>query len=102
VVPRARGKWLTASVVEDTVYVDRKVLDGAKRLLLPTEPEQLAVLAPGGKLPALLCALVRVGRDRKAADAMLADSRAPTRQIHRSRFLSAAAVSRAIWISSRG
>jgi hypothetical protein len=53
-------------------YVDRKVLDGAKRLHLSTEAGDLAGLAPSEKLPALLSALVRVGRDRDAADAVLA------------------------------
>jgi endonuclease III len=52
-------------------YVDRKVLDGAKRMHLPTAAGDLAGLVPDGELPALLSALVRVGRDRKAADAVL-------------------------------
>lgn len=52
-------------------YADRKVLDGAQRLHLPAAADDLAGLAPDGKLPALLSALVRVGRDRKAADAVL-------------------------------
>ncbi len=52
-------------------YVDRKVLDGAKRLHLPTGAGDLAGLAPDGKLPALLSALVRAGRDRRTVDAVL-------------------------------
>jgi transposase len=52
-------------------YVDRKVLDGAKRLHLPTSAEDLATLAPNGQLTTLLSALVRVGRSGKAADSVL-------------------------------
>jgi len=52
-------------------YADRKVLDGAKRMHLPAAAADLAELAPGAQLPALFSALVRVGRDRKAADELL-------------------------------
>ncbi|WP_432842397.1 hypothetical protein [Dactylosporangium sp. CA-092794] len=51
-------------------FADAKVLDGAKRLGLPTAAGDLAALAPAGQLPNLLSALVRVGRDRKAAEAI--------------------------------
>ena len=47
-------------------YVDRKVLDGAKRLHLPSAADDLAALVPAGDIPALMSALVRAGRDRKA------------------------------------
>jgi len=52
-------------------YADRKVLDGAKRMHLPTAADDLAELAPDAQLPALFSALVRVGRDRKAAEELL-------------------------------
>ncbi|WP_432994181.1 hypothetical protein [Dactylosporangium sp. CA-233914] len=53
-------------------YADRKVTDGAERLNLPAAPDDLAALVPAEELPRLSAALVRVGRDRKAADAVLA------------------------------
>jgi endonuclease III len=49
-------------------YADRKVLDGARRLDLPTDAAGLAKAAPAGRLPELMAALVRVGLDDKAAD----------------------------------
>lgn len=41
-------------------YLDRKALDGARRLDLPADPGQLAGLVPGDQLAALAAALVRV------------------------------------------
>ena len=52
-------------------YADRKVRDGAERVHLPNSPDKLAALAPRDQLPNLFSALVRVGRDRKAAEAVL-------------------------------
>jgi hypothetical protein len=48
--------------------LDGKVLDGAKRLGLPTDPEALARLAPGAELAPLAAALVRVALDRELAE----------------------------------
>jgi hypothetical protein len=39
---------------------DRRALDGARAAGLPTTPEELAALVPGGELPRLAAALVRV------------------------------------------
>jgi endonuclease III len=52
-------------------YADRKVTDGARRLHLPPSAERLADLADADDLPRLMSALVRVARDRKAADDVL-------------------------------
>ena len=49
-------------------YLDRKTLDGARRLGLPAEPEKLARLAPSDRLAALSAALVRVTLDRELAE----------------------------------
>ena len=48
--------------------LDGKVLDGARRLDLPTDPVELARLAPGTELAPLAAALVRVALDRPLAD----------------------------------
>jgi hypothetical protein len=53
-------------------FLDRKVADGAGRLHLPSAPADLAALTEARELPRLAAALVRVARDRKAADALLA------------------------------
>src|SRR5262249_48723819 len=53
-------------------FVDRKVVAGAERMHLSSAPEDLAGLVPPAQLPELLSALIRVGGDRKAADAVLA------------------------------
>jgi hypothetical protein len=50
-------------------YLDRKTLDGAKRIGLPTDPEKLAKQA-GNDLPRLAAALVRVSLDKKLAEAV--------------------------------
>ncbi|WP_213007112.1 hypothetical protein [Paractinoplanes toevensis] len=44
-------------------YADEKVLDGARRAHLPASGEKLAGLVPAAKLPALMSALVRLGRE---------------------------------------
>jgi hypothetical protein len=48
--------------------LDGKVRDGARRLGLPTEPDELARLAPGTELAPLAAALVRVSLDSSLAD----------------------------------
>jgi endonuclease III len=55
-------------------FADRKVADGAKRLHLPSSADDLAELSTSGDPAPLMSALVRVARDRKAADAVV-DSR---------------------------
>jgi len=55
-------------------FADRKVADGAKRLHLPSAAADLAALTSTDRLAPLMSALVRVARDRKAADAVLAAS----------------------------
>jgi endonuclease III len=52
-------------------FADRKVVDGAKRVHLPTSADDLAALTGSEHLAPLMSALVRVARDRKAADAVL-------------------------------
>lgn len=54
-------------------FVDRKVTDGAKRLHLSPNPQDIAGLAETSDLPRLMAALIRVARDQKAADAVLDD-----------------------------
>ncbi|MFC4854690.1 endonuclease [Actinophytocola glycyrrhizae] len=53
-------------------YLDRKTLDGARKIGLPTEPDKLAGLTARKDLPRLAAALVRVSLDRKLADAVRA------------------------------
>jgi hypothetical protein len=48
-------------------YLDRKTLDGAKRVGLPDDPDQLAARVSGDDLATLSAALVRVSLDRKQA-----------------------------------
>jgi hypothetical protein len=48
-------------------YLDSKVLDGARKLGLPDDPDALAKIAgPASQLPHLAAALVRVSRSRQA------------------------------------
>lgn len=55
-------------------YLDRKVLQGARRLELPQEPDKLADLVPEDRTAQLAAALVRAALDKKAAqDALTAD-----------------------------
>ena len=54
-------------------YADSKVADGARLLGLPSSAADLAALTTPDQLAALMSALVRVARDRKAADAVRAE-----------------------------
>jgi hypothetical protein len=57
-------------------YLDRKALDGARRLGLPTDPGALTALAGNrGQLPKLAAALIRVSLSRQAADDVAASAR---------------------------
>jgi endonuclease III len=57
-------------------YFDSRVLSGARKIGLPSEPEALADLAgPGDKVVLLAAALVRVSLSRTAADEILAAGR---------------------------
>ncbi|PRH77325.1 endonuclease [Streptomyces solincola] len=49
-------------------YLDRKALDGAERLGLPSDPAKLAGQVQAEELPALAAALVRAALDRDAAE----------------------------------
>ena len=53
-------------------YLDKKTLDGAKKIGLPADPEKLAKQVSGDDLPRLAAALVRVSLDKKLADAVRA------------------------------
>ena len=48
--------------------LDGKALDGAKRVGLPAEPDELAKLVDGDRLAEFAAALTRVGLDKKLAD----------------------------------
>ncbi|QGV81932.1 endonuclease [Streptomyces ficellus] len=56
-------------------YLDRKTLDGARRLGLPAEPEELARLVGKEELPALAAALVRAALDEQVVDEVVGDVR---------------------------
>lgn len=49
-------------------FLDKKALDGARRLGLPTDPEQLDALVERADRPRLAAALVRVALDRSSGD----------------------------------
>jgi hypothetical protein len=51
-------------------YLDKKTLDGAKKIGLPAEPDKLAGLTAKKDVPRLAAALVRVSLDRRLADAV--------------------------------
>ncbi|MFG2041521.1 hypothetical protein [Dactylosporangium sp. NPDC048998] len=55
-------------------FADAKVADGAERLHLPRSADDLAGLVSTAQLPKLAGALVRVARDRRAADAVLREA----------------------------
>jgi hypothetical protein len=48
--------------------IDGKALDGARRVGLPADPDELARLAPGSDLAPLAAALVRVALDKSLAE----------------------------------
>lgn len=58
----AQGVW-----PELRPYLDRKALDGANRLKLPSDPKRLAGLVSDAELASLAAALVRVALDAKLA-----------------------------------
>ncbi|MCA1655653.1 MAG: endonuclease, partial [Pseudonocardiaceae bacterium] len=49
-------------------YLDRKAVDGAKKVGLPTDPDKLAGLTTSRDLPRLAAALIRVSLDKKLAE----------------------------------
>jgi hypothetical protein len=55
--------------------IDGKALDGARRVGLPADPNELARLAPGSHLAPLAAALVRVALDRSLAEEVKATAR---------------------------
>ncbi|MEU9338491.1 endonuclease [Streptomyces sp. NPDC048290] len=57
-------------------YVDRKALEGARRLRLPPSPRRLSGLVPDRELPLLADALVHAALDRRLADDVLSAARA--------------------------
>ncbi|MFD9006449.1 endonuclease [Streptomyces sp. NPDC059582] len=54
-------------------YIDRKALDGARRLGLPDSPEKLGGFVVGRELPRLADGLVHAALDKPLADEVLAD-----------------------------
>jgi hypothetical protein len=48
--------------------IDGKALDGARRIGLPADPDELARLAPGSDLAPLAAALVRVALDKSLGE----------------------------------
>jgi endonuclease III len=57
-------------------FTDRRVVEGARRLGLPTDPAQLADLVDGRDLARLAAALVRVSLDKKLVTAVRAEAEA--------------------------
>lgn len=57
-------------------HLDRKTLDGAKRVGLPEDQEQLAGLVADNDLARFSAALVRVSLDKKLADSVVRAARA--------------------------
>ncbi|MEU9157602.1 endonuclease [Streptomyces sp. NPDC048417] len=57
-------------------YIDRKALDGARRLGLPTSPEKLGGLVPGREMTRLADGLVHAALDKPLADEVLATAKA--------------------------
>jgi endonuclease III len=53
-------------------YIDRKALDGARRLGLPASPEKLSGLVTGREMPRLADGLVHAALDKPLADEVLA------------------------------
>jgi endonuclease III len=57
-------------------YIDRKALDGARRLGLPASPEKLGGLVQGRQMPRLADGLVHAALDKPLADEVLAAAKA--------------------------
>ncbi|MCX4404111.1 endonuclease [Streptomyces sp. NBC_01764] len=57
-------------------YIDRKALEGARRLGLPTSPEKLGGLVPGREMTRLADGLVHAALDKPLADEVLAAAKA--------------------------
>ncbi|MFF1815558.1 endonuclease [Streptomyces sp. NPDC058251] len=57
-------------------YIDRKALDGARRLGLPASPEKLGDLVHGREMPRLADGLVHAALDKPLADEVLAAAKA--------------------------
>ncbi|UUU26380.1 endonuclease [Streptomyces sp. DSM 40750] len=57
-------------------YIDRKALDGARRLGLPASPEKLSGLVPDREMPRLADGLVHAALDKPLADEVLAAAKA--------------------------
>jgi hypothetical protein len=57
-------------------YIDRKALDGARRLGLPASPEKLGGLVQGGEMPRLADGLVHAALDKPLADEVLVAAKA--------------------------
>ncbi|MFF7601804.1 HhH-GDP family DNA glycosylase [Streptomyces mirabilis] len=57
-------------------YIDRKALDGARRLGLPASPEKLGGLVQGREMPRLADGLVHAALDKPLADEVLAAAKA--------------------------
>ncbi|AVH55197.1 MULTISPECIES: endonuclease [Streptomyces] len=57
-------------------YIDRKALDGARRLGLPASPQKLSGLVAGREMPRLADGLVHAALDKPLADEVLAAAKA--------------------------
>ncbi|UUU29162.1 endonuclease [Streptomyces sp. CA-210063] len=57
-------------------YIDRKALDGARRLGLPASPEKLSGLVPDREMPRLADGLVHAALDKPLADEVRAAAKA--------------------------
>ncbi|QIY77510.2 endonuclease [Streptomyces sp. RLB1-33] len=57
-------------------YIDRKALDGARRLGLPASPKKLGGLVQGREMPRLADGLVHAALDKPLADEVLAAAKA--------------------------
>lgn len=53
-------------------YLDKKTIDGARKIGLPTDPDELAGLTTKRDLPRFAAALIRVSLDKKLAAAVCA------------------------------
>jgi hypothetical protein len=53
-------------------YLDKKAVDGARKVGLPSSPESLAGLVPAAQVPRLAAALIRASLDKEIAEAVRA------------------------------